>query len=171
MNITPVGVAVALAVVVALAFLFFGSNILMVFQPQPAGGPPTDAVATSTATGSGDTSNQPVTSLQIVDQKVGTGAEAKAGDSVTVEYVGSLQDGTVFDSTQAHGQPFTFTLGVGQVIAGWDQGVAGMKVGGQRTLVIPPSLGYGAAGAGNGLIPPNAVLIFQVQLDSVQAAK
>ncbi len=82
--------------------------------------------------------------------------------------MGALQDGTVFDSTQAHGQPFTFTLGAGQVIAGWDQGVAGMKVGGQRTLVIPPSLGYGAAGAGNGLIPPNATLLFEIQLDDVQ---
>ena len=97
---------------------------------------------------------------------MGTGTEAMAGDSVTVEYVGELTDGTVFDSTQSHGQPFTFPLGKGQVIAGWDEGVLGMKVGGERVLVIPASLGYGAQAVGP--IPANSTLVFDIKLDSVQ---
>lgn len=162
MNITPVGVAISLAVVVALAFLFFGVGIFSPFGSEPAGNPP----ATSDTAASAAGAPAPDT-LQVKDLKVGTGDTAVAGDTVTVEYVGALTDGTVFDSSQAHGQPLSFTLGAGQVIAGWDQGIVGMKVGGQRTLVIPPSLGYGAAGAGN-VIPPNATLVFEVQLDSVQ---
>ncbi len=111
------------------------------------------------------------TQLEVRDDTVGTGAVAKAGDSVTVDYVGELTNGTVFDASQNHGTTgFTFTLGAGQVIKGWDEGVAGMKVGGVRTLVIPPTLGYGAQGAGN-VIPPNATLVFQVRLRSVQAGK
>jgi FKBP-type peptidyl-prolyl cis-trans isomerase len=94
---------------------------------------------------------------------VGTGAAAKAGDTVTVNYVGALPDGTVFDASAKHGQPFSFTLGAGQVIAGWDQGLVGMKVGGKRKLIIPPDMAYGAQGAG-GVIPPNATLLFEVEL-------
>jgi FKBP-type peptidyl-prolyl cis-trans isomerase len=100
---------------------------------------------------------------KIVDLRAGTGAEAKAGDRVTVHYTGTLTDGTKFDSSRDRGQPFSFTLGRGQVIAGWDQGVAGMKVGGQRKLTIPPEEGYGARGSGN-VIPPNATLEFDVEM-------
>ncbi len=105
-----------------------------------------------------------MTELKIEDTKVGTGAEAVAGKSVNVHYTGWLTNGTKFDSSKDRNDPFRFTLGAGQVIKGWDQGVAGMKVGGVRKLTIPPSLGYGASGAGGGLIPPNATLVFEVEL-------
>ena len=109
--------------------------------------------------------------LKYTDNKIGEGAVAAAGSKVSVHYTGWLyKDGTKgakFDSSLDRGQPFDFTLGAHQVIAGWDEGVAGMKVGGERTLIIPPELGYGARGAG-GVIPPNATLIFDVQLLKVQ---
>jgi len=104
-----------------------------------------------------------VTELKMEDTKVGTGDVAGTGKSVTVHYTGWLTDGTKFDSSKDHGQPFTFQLGAGQVIKGWDQGVVGMKVGGVRKLTIPSSLAYGANGAG-GVIPPNATLVFEVEL-------
>jgi len=103
--------------------------------------------------------------LQIDDLVVGTGEEAKAGDTVRVHYVGTLTDGTKFDSSYDRGTPFEFSLGLGQVIKGWDIGVAGMKVGGKRKLTIPPSLGYGANSVG--LIPSNATLIFEVEFLAV----
>ena len=112
--------------------------------------------------------------LQYDDVTVGSGAEAKAGQRVTVHYTGWLYDhtrpdkkGAEFDSSRTGNRPFSFELGAGQVITGWDQGVAGMKVGGQRTLVIPPEMGYGARGAG-GVIPPNATLVFDVELLGVR---
>ena len=105
--------------------------------------------------------------LQIDDVKVGTGDEAKAGQSVTVHYVGTLTDGSKFDSSRDRGSGFTFRLGAGQVIQGWDQGVAGMKVGGVRKLTIPPELGYGARGYPP-VIPPNSTLVFEVELLGVK---
>ena len=108
-----------------------------------------------------------MTELIKEDTKVGTGDEAVTGKSVSVHYTGWLTDGTKFDSSKDRKEPFSFQLGAGQVIKGWDQGVAGMKVGGIRKLTIPPELGYGARGAG-GLIPPNATLVFEVELLDVK---
>jgi FKBP-type peptidyl-prolyl cis-trans isomerase len=109
--------------------------------------------------------------LKYTDTKTGDGATARPGNKVSVHYTGWLYNngakGTKFDSSVDRGQPFQFTLGAHQVIAGWDEGVAGMKVGGKRTLIIPPELGYGARGAG-GVIPPNATLMFDVELLGAQ---
>ncbi|MDR3399595.1 MAG: FKBP-type peptidyl-prolyl cis-trans isomerase [Pandoraea sp.] len=101
--------------------------------------------------------------LQYDDLQVGDGAEATPGKTVTVHYTGWLTDGKKFDSSKDRNDPFAFVLGGGMVIRGWDEGVAGMKVGGKRKLIIPAELGYGARGAG-GVIPPNATLVFEVEL-------
>ena len=106
------------------------------------------------------------TGLYWKDLVVGTGAEAVTGSTVSVAYTGWLADARQFDSSKNAGKPYTFVLGQGLVIAGWDQGVAGMRAGGRRMMVIPPELGYGATGAG-GLIPPNATLVFDVELRDV----
>lgn len=104
------------------------------------------------------------TQLKIEDEVVGNGEDAKAGDTVTVHYVGMLTDGTVFDASRNRGEEgFTFTLGIGQVIKGWDMGVSGMKVGGKRRLTIPSDLAYGDQAIG-GVIPANSTLIFEVEL-------
>ena len=124
---------------------------------------------TSSNSGPAKVSGQPTTTpsgLQYWDVVVGTGAAATAGSQVSVHYTGWLPSGEKFDSSVDRGQPFSFPLGAGQVIKGWDEGVAGMKVGGKRQLRIPPELGYGARGAG-GVIPPNATLIFDVELLAV----
>ncbi|MFI4940622.1 MAG: FKBP-type peptidyl-prolyl cis-trans isomerase [Burkholderiales bacterium] len=132
---------------------------------------PTVAQCTATPSTDGCTVVLP-TALQVIDTQVGTGSTAANGNTLTVNYTGWLYNatatnfkGTEFDSSPS-GQPFSFVLGAGQVIAGWDQGLVGMKVGGTRTLIIPSSLAYGASG--NGPIPPNAVLVFSVQLVSIQ---
>lgn len=149
-------IAIGVSIVVVL-FFFAGSTIIGLFQPSaPAG---SSALTTTMPT---DT-----TGLIITDEVVGTGTEAVAGDLLTVNYVGTLADGTKFDSSIDRGQPFQFVLGTGQVIQGWEKGFAGMKVGGVRTLVIPPSLGYGDQQVGP--IPPNSTLTFEVSLLNVQA--
>jgi len=106
--------------------------------------------------------------LQYWDIVVGTGKVAKEGDGVRVHYTGWLANGKKFDSSVDAGRPFTFVIGNGEVIKGWDEGVAGMKVGGKRQLHIPPDLGYGENGTPDGTIPPNSPLIFEVQLLSIQ---
>lgn len=105
--------------------------------------------------------------LKYTDIVVGTGDSPKSGQTVTVHYTGTFENGTKFDSSVDRGRPYPFKIGVGQVIKGWDEGVMTMKVGGKRRLIIPPSLGYGAAGAG-GVIPPNATLVFEVELLGVK---
>jgi len=144
----------ALAVIVAPALGFAAD------QPASAlGAVPGGAVATASG-------------LQIIDTKIGAGATARSGQICVMHYTGWLYvdgaKGRKFDSSLDHGKPFEFTLGVHDVIKGWDEGVAGMKVGGKRTLIVPPDLGYGARGAGNGVIPPNATLIFEVELLEVK---
>ncbi len=107
-----------------------------------------------------------VTRLVVEDITPGTGAEAKVGDTLLVHYIGTLQDGTEFDNSQKRGAPFAVTLGEGRVIAGWEQGLLGMKAGGQRILVIPASLGYGERAMGP--IPPNSTLVFSIELVSIE---
>lgn len=180
--------------VVAAIILFFGGSILNAFKgatnqaptgqaaslPAETASTQQQATSTSTAAVNGKATTSSATStkntmqnisktqgLEIYDEVVGTGAEAKAGQNIQAHYVGTLVNGTKFDSSVDRGQPFEFTLGVGQVIQGWDVGIQGMKVGGKRKLVISPELGYGSRGAG-GLIPPNATLIFEVQLVAVK---
>ncbi|MFA6279034.1 MAG: FKBP-type peptidyl-prolyl cis-trans isomerase [Candidatus Paceibacterota bacterium] len=166
MNPTQTGIAVALALVVVTTFFVFGGTSLF-------STPTIEGASTEITTNQNESTTMPtenVTQLQIADEVVGTGAIATAGDSVTVNYVGSLTDGTVFDASKNYGTTgFTFTLGVQQVIQGWDEGIVGMKVGGKRKLVIPADLAYGNQGAGD-VIPPGATLIFEVELLKVQKA-
>lgn len=170
MQPTQTGIAVALALaVVAFFFIFNGMSIFS--SPVQAVQSTTES-ATTSATGiapiTSTTMPTDATQLQITDEKVGTGAVAAAGDSVTVNYVGSLTNGTVFDASANHGTSgFTFNLGAGQVIRGWDQGIAGMKEGGKRKLVIPADLAYGNQAVGN-VIPANSTLVFEVELLKVQ---
>jgi len=127
------------------------------------------ATPTLTSTPTLSESNQPQ-NLQVQDLKVGTGVAAKAGQVITVNYVGTLADGTKFDSSYDRKQPFSFILGGGMVIKGWDMGLIGMKVGGKRKLIIPPDLAYGQEGRPP-VIPANSILIFEVELLAVQAPK
>ena len=120
--------------------------------PPPVSGEPIE-------TGSG---------LKYIEIEPGAGDSPEPGETVVVHYTGWLEDGTKFDSSLDRGTPFSFPIGTGQVIAGWDQGLATMQVGGKRRLIIPPELAYGETGAGNGLIPPNATLIFDVELLEVR---
>lgn len=130
----------------------------------------TSVAAVSPAMAAGEETTT-ASGLKIADTVVGTGAAPKTGQTCVMHYTGWLYEdgkkGTKFDSSVDRGEPFEFAIGTGQVIGGWDEGVATMKVGGKRTLIIPPQLGYGAAGAG-GAIPPNATLIFDVELLDVK---
>lgn len=140
------------------ATLIFEVELVDVTAGAPAAPTAVDeADYTTTATG-----------LKYYDFVVGDGASPTKGKSVTVHYTGWLLDGDKFDSSLDRGQPFSFNIGAGQVIRGWDEGVMGMKVGGKRQLVIPPELGYGSGGAGGGVIPPNATLVFEVELLEVK---
>lgn len=145
-----------LAAVVLAGAIWYGEKN----KPEP--------IATGDSAGSGQTNNikTPMDGLKIEDVTVGVGAEAVAGKTVVVHYTGTLTDGTKFDSSVDRGTPFSFVLGVGQVIRGWDEGVAGMKVGGERKLTIAPELAYGAQAVGP--IPPNSTLLFTVKLLEVK---
>lgn len=163
-QVTSTGIAVALAVVVALGMMFAGPNVFALFFPQKTEAP----IATTTMlqlTESLPEGELP-TELTGTDVVVGTGETAIAGSQVTVHYTGMLPDGTVFDSSVQLGEPFTFPLGAGRVIAGWDIGVVGMKEGGKRRLIIPPSYGYGDQDYGP--IPGGSTLIFDIELLDVQ---
>lgn len=159
---------IAVAVGIAVVLLFFIFNPFMT-QTSPMGntGDQSAALAADVQSAGAPQTAPTQTPTQLVaqDEKVGTGEVAKAGMLVTVHYTGKFQDGSVFDSSVGK-QPFQFVLGGGQVIAGWDQGLQGMKVGGKRLLIIPPSLGYGAQQVGP--IPPNSTLVFEVDLLKVE---
>jgi len=140
-----------------LAYLLFASPIMNLFNPS----------AKDSMSQTPESANQTKVAGFISEEVVvGTGALAESGDTLTVHYVGTLEDGKVFDSSLDRNTPFVFTLGVRQVIRGWDEGLAGMRVGGKRHLVIPPQYAYGEQGVG--IIPPNSKLIFDVELIDVQ---
>jgi len=168
MKPTQTGIAVAVALAVVISMFFFPGLLF----PQPsvqseqAANPIIDTNQTAAAT----MANENPTELQITDPVIGTGEAAAVGDTVTVNYVGALTNGTVFDASANHGKEgFTFSLGAGQVIEGWDKGIVGMKVGGKRHLVIPASLAYGDRAMGDA-IPANSTLVFDVELLKVQKA-
>jgi FKBP-type peptidyl-prolyl cis-trans isomerase len=165
-------IAVPVAIVAA-AILFFGTQIWnLTFGAgavtQQAAQAQAQAAATGTSTSQTITMQNvsTVKGLEVYDEKVGTGAVAKTGQTVTAHYIGYLVNGTKFDSSVDRNQPFSFTLGGGQVIKGWDEGIVGMKVGGIRRLVISPELAYGTRAIGP--IPANATLLFEVQLLNVK---
>jgi len=170
------GILIAISVIIAVGAVGTGVWLGGKWQPpaKKAEVTPTQAVeATSTPAPKVSVSPKPSTSmvqdateLKIEDIKVGTGPEVKSGDTVSMHYKGTLTDGTKFDSSYDRGTPFQTQIGVGRVIKGWDEGVPGMKVGGKRRLIIPPDMGYGAQGAGP--IPPNATLIFEVELLTIK---
>lgn len=152
-------IAVAVGVFV-IGFFFFGGTLMDMFRPQENEALDTVPLDFMNEENAGEQA------LIVEDMVLGTGAEAVAGSLITVHYVGTLQNGQKFDSSIDRGDPFQFVLGGGQVIAGWDQGFSGMKVGGKRKLIIPPSLGYGPNPVGP--IPANSTLIFEVELLGVE---
>lgn len=167
MNNTSIttGIAVAAAIAIIVIFFFFRGSVYSLFSHN--------SIPSTTQKVSKTTQKTPVlpstNKLSIANIIVGTGTVAKQGDTITVDYIGKLSNGTIFDSSAAHKKPFTFVLGIGQVIQGWDKGIIGMKVGGTRILVIPPSLGYG--GRTVGPIPANSTLTFEVKLIKVTPPK
>lgn len=168
MNPTQTGIAVALALTVVILFFILPGLFFNISQPIQ------DEQTISLPAGSQEQTTlnampiENITELIAADEVVGTGATAEAGDSVTVNYVGALTNGQVFDASANHStEGFTFNLGAGQVIRGWEEGIVGMKEGGTRRLIIPPAYAYGDRGVG-GVIPPNATLVFQVELLKVE---
>lgn len=155
-GLSIVWMLVIVAVVIVGGFIFFSSQ-----QPEEQ-----ELVVVEKSQENMEQENTPA-GLQIEDVKVGEGAEAVSGDQVTVHYVGTFENGSTFDSSRAKDAPFTFLLGAGRVIQGWDEGVVGMKIGGIRKLVIPPELAYGERGA-PGAIPPNSTLYFEIELLQIQ---
>lgn len=143
-----------LALLIGIALLGVFVFFTFGFYQGPGITPPVNTATNNTAT--------QATELKIEDTKEGTGSAVKSGDTIVIHYKGTLTDGTTFDSSYERGEPFETTIGVGQVIEGWDKGIIGLKVGGKRTLTIPPTMGYGEQAAGN--IPPNSILIFEVEL-------
>lgn len=148
-----IGIAVLIAV--GIIYTAFSTNKDINMNQQP------DQITTPTISASQNAS--PSAQLKIEDLKVGTGSAVKSGDTIKINYIGTLLDGTKFDSSYDRSEPFQTQIGVGRVIKGWDEGVIGMKVGGKRRLTIPPDLGYGTQGAGS-VIPPNAILVFDLEL-------
>lgn len=172
MKSIEVGIVVTIALVVIAVFFVFPD--LSPFRQQISSSTSQEEQATTTSTTVSTTtttmSTENTDQLQVLDEVVGTGATAEAGDTVTVNYVGSFTNGSVFDASANHGTTgFTFPLGAGQVIKGWDEGVAGMKVGGKRKLIVPASLGYGPQDYGP--IPGNSTLVFEVELLNVKKAQ
>jgi peptidylprolyl isomerase len=151
----------------ALVAFFFVVSALLACSPGPKVCENPTPLEGDMSQGPPDVSGEPVTTgsgLQYIDIERGSGEAPLASQTVVVHYTGWLEDGTKFDSSVDRGRPFSFTIGAGQVIAGWDEGLATMQLCGRRRLIIPPELGYGARGAGGGLIPPNSTLIFDVEL-------
>ena len=148
-------------IILAVAIIILGFAIY--FSPSTT----TNNTKTNMDTTKTDNSSSDMTGLKIEDSLVGTGAEAVPGKNLSMHYVGTLLNGTKFDSSRDRGTPFEFTLGAGQVIQGWDQGIVGMKVGGKRKLTIPASLAYGEHSP-TPAIPPNSTLVFEVQLSGVK---
>lgn len=178
-NFTPL-LIIAVIIFIGISAIFFLSNQkaqnsginLLPMYPSPTQPfqtvTPTGIINQQSATGEANMNNTITTAdgLQIQDLVIGEGQEAKSGDTVTVNYSGTLTNGVKFDSSYDRSQPFTTQIGVGQVIKGWDEGIVGMKVGGKRKLIIQPSLGYGSQDLGT--IPPNSTLIFEVELLGVK---